>query len=316
MATVENSKIASLFKRPHITILVADSGLGGMGIFADIVARLKTDPIFSKVSLIYYNAWPEQGRGYNSLKTMNERVGVFDQALEGMKRFHPDLIMIACNTLSTLYARTAFSRRETVPVLDIIGFGVNLVHAALTSNAKATALLMGTRTTIASEVHRSQLVARGLVGNRLVAQSCHGLATLIEQGPASGAVKNRIDAIGNEIAAQFSVIPSDLFSALLCTHFGYSRDLIEKRLVERLQRPLKILDPNRLMADYLFEMTGIKRYDGVDIDLRVVSRIVWDQNKIDAIAPIIEKQSAQTAHALRAYERIPDLFSPQLDNSK
>lgn len=310
MASMRKKVIAGLYAKKEITLLIADSGLGGMGIFANIVARLKTDPIFSKVSLIYYNAWPEQGRGYNSLKTMNERIGVFDQALEGMKRFHPDLIMIACNTLSTLYAQTAFSRRETVPVVDIIGFGVDLIHTALTSNAKATALLLGTRTTIASEVHRSQLVARGLAGNRLVAQSCHGLATLIEQGPASGAVKKRIDAIGNEIVLQFSALPSAVVVALLCTHFGYSRDLIEKRLAERLQRPLKIVDPNRLMADDLFEMGGIKRYNSVDTDLRVVSRIVWDQNKIDAIAPIIEKQSAQTAHALRAYEQIPDLFLP------
>ena len=72
-----------MFAKNHVTILVTDSGLGGLAIFAEIAARLKSDPIFPEVSLIYYNAWPEQNRGYNGLKDMDERIRVFDRALAG-----------------------------------------------------------------------------------------------------------------------------------------------------------------------------------------------------------------------------------------
>ena len=97
---MENRTIVSLLEKDPARILVTDSGLGGMAIFADIAARLKRDPIFSRTAMTYFNSWPEQNRGYNALEGMDERVRVFDRALAGMKSYRPDLIFIACNTLS------------------------------------------------------------------------------------------------------------------------------------------------------------------------------------------------------------------------
>jgi glutamate racemase len=297
------------FAKAHVTLLVTDSGLGGLSIFAEIAARLKTDPIFPKVTLIYFNAWPEQNRGYNGLKDMEERVRVFDRALEGMQRYQPDVIMIACNTLSVLYERTEFSRQKTIPVIDIVGFGVDMVYENLFGKTNATAVILGTVTTIASDVHRSQLIKKGISPMQLVTQPFDQLATQIEKDPGSVAVVQLIDTFVNQAIEKMEPAHAEVYVALFCTHFGYCRNLIREKMENRLQRPLTVLDPNRQMAAFLFNAASERRYEHTRVDLRVVSRIVWEQTKIDAVAKIIEKRSIETAQALQAYEWIPDLFT-------
>ena len=93
-----------------LSLVIADSGMGGLSICADIVNGLQARRSYRTVSLTYFNAWPEQDRGYNLLPDMAERIRVFDRALGAMLRFQPDRILIACNTLSALYAHTPFSK--------------------------------------------------------------------------------------------------------------------------------------------------------------------------------------------------------------
>lgn len=304
-----NKSLASLFAKEHVTILITDSGLGGLSIFAEIASRLKTDSIFPAVSLIFYNAWPEQHRGYNKLKDMDERIRVFDRALEGMKRYHPDIIMVACNTLSTLYDKTAFSRNETIPVIDIVRFGLDMVYEYLSEKTEATAVLLGTVTTIASDVHRLGLIKKGIASDRLVTQPCDQLATQIEKGPDSDVVKQMIDTFMNQAVEKMGPAPSEVVVALFCTHFGYSQTLIKENLENRLKKPVTTLNPNHRMADFLFDASGGGRYEHSPVNLQVVSRIVWDQIKIDAVSKIVEKKSTETARTLKSYEWIPDLFT-------
>lgn len=309
MDSVGNEQIASLFAKKHVTILITDSGLGGLSIFAEIAARLKIDPIFPEVTLVYYNAWPEQNVGYNGLKDMDERIRVFDRALAGMKRYQPDIIMIACNTLSVLYNQTAFSRRETLPVIDIVQFGVDLVYETLSREADGTAAILGTVTTIASGVHRSRLIQKGISPDRLVSQPCDQLATRIEKGPHSDAVVQLVDTFMEQAAEKFGPRQSNVFAALFCTHFGYCRNLIKEKLGNRIRGSVTVLDPNQRMAAYLFEACGGNRHGHAVVNMQVVSRIIWEQAKIDAISGIIEAQSAETAQALKNYEHKSDLFT-------
>ena len=309
MQTSASNPITALFDKEHVTVVVTDSGLGGMAVFAQMAARLKQDPVFENLNLVYFNAWPEQNRGYNRLGDMDERVRVFDRALEGMKRFEPDIIMIACNTLSVLYDQTGFSRRETIPVVDIVRFGVDMVHQALVRRPEAAAVLLGTVTTIASGVHRSRLIDKGIAPERLVEQPCDQLATHIERGPGSQPVALLVDQFMSEAAQKLPAPAADLFAALFCTHFGYCRDLISARLQHHSGRGVTVLDPNRAMADFLFETAGARRYARTQVTLQVVSRIVWERAKIDAISEVIAAQSPQTARALIDYEQNPSLFT-------
>lgn len=309
---VKIESITPLFAKKKVTILITDSGLGGLSIFARIAARFKRDPIFSEISLIYYNAWPQQDRGYHRLKNESERIRVFDQALAGMagmEGFHPDIIMIACNTLSILFSKTDFYRRKTIPVIDIIGFGVDMVYESLARNADKKAVIMGTIITIASDIHRFRLIEKGISPERLVAQPCDRLATQIEKDPAGDTVAKLVDTFTGQAAKQLGPNCTAVFVALFCTHFGYCRDLIKDALENRNIAPVTILDPNERMADFLFAVAGKERYIHTALNLQVVSRIIWDQQKVDAISKIVENQSVETAQALRNYERIPDLFT-------
>ena len=309
MDTSASNPIAALLDQEHVTVLVTDSGLGGMAIFAQMAARLERDPIFANISLVYYNAWPDQNRGYNRLGTMAERIRVFDRALEGMLRYEPDIIMIACNTLAVLYDQTEFSRRETIPVVDIVHFGVNMVHQALMARPQSMALLLGTVTTIASGVHMARLVDKNISQGRLVGQPCDQLATHIERGPESETVKQMVDRFMGEAAQKLSPVEKDLYAALFCTHFGYCGDMIKTRLQHYSGYPVTILDPNKTMADFLFEAAGSRRCAHTTVTMQVVSRIVWEQAKIDAMSGVIADQSPQTAQALIDYEHNLALFT-------
>ena len=77
---------------------------------------------------------------------------------------------------------------------------------------------------------------------------------------------------------------------------------------------MTVLDPNQSMAAFLFEAYGGRLHERAVLDMQVVSRIIWDRTKIDAISEIIGKQSAETAQALRDYEHKPDLFTLHLLN--
>lgn len=309
MASTGNQLLSALFAKKEVTVLVTDSGLGGMGILAEIADRFRRDPVFPKVSLIYYNAWPEQNRGYNALKDMAERIRVFDKALAGMQRYHPDIILIACHTLSVLYDRTAFSRQATIPVIDIVRFGVDLAYAHLVRAAADMAVIWGTVTTIATDVHRRRLIAKGIAPNRLIGQPCDQLATQIEKGPQSETVVRLIKRYAEQTAQKLAPGQTNVLVALFCTHFGYSRELIKSELESRIQRPVTILDPNRRMAALLFEAGPGKRHGKTQVEIEVVSRIAWDQAKTDAIATIIEKQSSAAARALRSYQQNATLFA-------
>ncbi len=301
---------SSLGHQKEVTILVTDSGLGGLAVCAAIADRLEREPLFPDVSLIYYNAWPEQNRGYHRLKDTAERIRVFDRALSGMQWFDPDMILIACNTLSVLYPLTEFSHRKPLPVVDIVGFGVDMIAEYLLQKPDATAMILGTVTTITSNVHRLRLIEEGIAPDRMVAQACDQLATEIEKGPTDDSVARLIDTYTDQAVQQLGPNQNEVVAALCCTHFGYCRDQIRDALEKRVRKPVAILDPNQRMADFLFTATGRNRIDdpALNLTLKVVSRIVWDQTKIDAIAGIIEKTSAKTAQALREYEQIPELF--------
>ena len=295
--------------KENLALLIADSGMGGLSICADIVRGLQAQGGHRSVSLTYFNAWPEQDRGYNLLPGMAERIRVFDRALSAMLRFGPDRILIACNTLSALYPDTPFSRRAPVPVTDIIGFGVDLMHAYLSARAESRVILLGTPTTIEAGTHRARLAERGIDPGRIVCQPCDRLAGEIEKAPEGAAVRAMIEDYVGQAAGNVADRRLPVAAALCCTHYGYSRRLFEEALRARFECPVEILDPNRAMSEGVLAEIPARGGEEVRIDLQVVSRIAWSGEKIGAIARLLEAASPLTADALRRYRHDPDLFT-------
>jgi len=295
--------------KEFLSLVITDSGMGGLSICADIVKGLQARRAYRSVAVTYFNAWPEQNRGYNLLPGMAERIRVFERALDAMLRFEPDRILIACNTLSALYPDTPFSRKAPVPVTDIIGFGVEQMHAYLCAKADSRVILLGTPTTIEAGTHRARLVERGIDPWRIVCQPCDRLAGEIEKAPGGATVRAMIEDYVGQAAEKFPDRRLPVAAALCCTHYSYSRRLFEAALRDRFEGPITILDPNRAMSEALLANLPPRGGEEVQLDLKVVSRIVWSEEKIGAIARLLEVSSPAMADALRTYRHDPELFT-------
>ena len=243
-------------------LLVTDSGLGGLSVCAALERRLRQAG-GSCVRITYVNAWPFEGRGYNALPDVPARAAVFDRALARLSSWSPDRILIACNTLSIIYAHTAFSRAPAVPVDGIIDAGVGLFAESLLAEPSAGLILLGTKTTIESGVHASALVERGVDPHRLRAVPCHGLAGAIEHDPDGADVADLIASCAAGVrAAEPGGVP--LYAGLCCTHYGYIADRLCAALGAALGRPVQALDPNARMVDELALDDAARRAEGQD----------------------------------------------------
>ena len=71
---------------------------------------------------------------------------------------------------------------------------------------------------------------------------------------------------------------------------------------------MRFLDPNPLMADFIFESENLDRYPATEVSIRVVSQPELPPGKLASIYSLIEPHSSQTAEALLAYTFEPDYF--------
>ena len=292
--------------------VITDSGLGGLSIVAAIEQGLRLARPSCAVRLTYVNAWPFQDRGYNDLADDAERARVFDAALARIAQMQPDRILIACNTLSILYPRTTFSRNPPVPVHGIVDAGVDLFVRRLAGDPAASIVLLGTKTTIESGVHKERLEHRGVDPRRIGAVSCHGLAGAIEHdvdGPRTA------ELVGECAARAVAAAPrgTTLFLGLCCTHYGYVADRLVNAVAGLTSRHVLALDPNvhltaGLLADPAF--TGVAGPAGGPgaVSVELVSKVTLSETARAGIARLIEPVSPATAGALLSYAHVPDLF--------
>ncbi|MEA1898103.1 MAG: hypothetical protein U9N53_10635, partial [Bacteroidota bacterium] len=91
----------SIFDQEEITVVITDSGLGGLAVLDDIAKKIAGSGYYKRVNLIFVNALFNADYGYNSLNSREEKISVFSSVLSGIEnKFHPDVILIGCNTLS------------------------------------------------------------------------------------------------------------------------------------------------------------------------------------------------------------------------
>jgi len=291
-----------------------------LSICAEVESELRNSDRDRAVELIYVNAWPDPGWGYNDLPDPGARARVLDKALARMAGYAPDLIVIACNTLSILYELTEFSRNPPIPVRGIVDEGVDLFERALTDDPGSSLLVFGTKTTIESEEHIKRLIRRGIAPERLAGATCHRLAAVIDDDPESPSIAGMIDRCIPAVLP--GTDPDRLFAGLVCTHYGYVRDAFQAALARKTSRYVEVLDPNKRLAVSVASAISSRRPWGIGnppaggpgssenpaITVEVVSKIELGEAKRRAIARKIEAVSPAAARALISYTWIPDLF--------
>jgi glutamate racemase len=296
-----------------VHLVITDSGLGGLTVFAQLERALRAAGRSRSTRLTYVNAWPEQGRGYNSLPDLSSRARVFDLALERMRDMRPDAIVIACNTLSIVYEQTVFRRSASVPVHGIVDAGVNLFAEALAAEPDSALVVLGTRTTVESGAHRERLAHRGFATARIAGVSCHGLATAIEQGPDRADVRGLVEACARA-AADAAPVGEPLFAGLCCTHYSLVEDGLRAALAASSARTIGTLDPNTRLVEELTARFAAPAAPGQSagpeepVSVEVISKVHLSDAQRAAIGGIVEPISPAAARAIARYRHVPDLF--------
>ncbi len=291
-------------------IVLTDSGLGGLSICAGLEALIRMRRYRRKIELFYINAWPEAGAGYNDLPDAAARAAVFDRALAAMTGYRPDLIVIACNTLSVLYGPTEFAKNPAVPVAGIIDAGVDLFSGMLQKDPAASLVLFGTRTTIASGEHVRRLTGLGIEPGRIRTAACHGLAAVIDKDPDDPTLPGLVDACVSRSLVDGRP-PGKLYAGLACTHYAYVAELFQRSLAVFAGGRAVVLDPNSQM---IMSLAAGKDRGLADAPLpaspsvEVISKVELPEAQRRAVAPRLEKVSPATARALIDYRHIPTLF--------
>lgn len=291
-------------------IVITDSGLGGLSICGQIERNLGRTAPPCGTHLTYVNAWPDEGTGYNDLPDIAARAAMFDRALASIAAMAPDRIVIACNTLSILYPGTSFSHETAVPVMGIVEAGVTLFREALTADQDAHLVLIGTKTTIESGEHRARLISGGIAPERVVGQSCHGLAAAIETDPDGRRARDLIESC---TASASSRLPADRPSllGLCCTHYTYVAERLRTAMSRHAGREVGVLDPNRRLADLVAPASSPAAPAGIGaapVAVSIISKVALSDRARQSIARLIEGTSPATSQALLSYVREPDLF--------
>ena len=298
----------NLVDKDELSLVITDSGLGGLAICAEIVRNLVVQRMFRNLSVVYFNAWPLKDKGYNLLASDAERTRVFSNSLQSMLQYSPDTIFIACNTLSIVYLQGGLATKTQVPVVDIINFGVDMITAQLNAYPHSAVLILGTKTTVSTGMHKALLMKQGIDANRILHQNCHGLAAAIEQDPGGSQVKTLVDQFMSAAAARVPQRIDHVFVALCCTHYAYVEDLIRERLIQYTGTNIDIINPNQGMSASVKVDQVAGHFPEVDLKIQVVSRVPLASKNIDYMTSRIKRIAPQVAQALQNYERIPNLF--------
>ncbi|MCP4045960.1 MAG: hypothetical protein GY732_08240 [Gammaproteobacteria bacterium] len=308
--TGESSEwLPALLEKESITIVITDSGLGGLSVVADAARKFQKNPVFKEVNLVFVNALFSDQGGYNSLQTREEKLKVFSSALQSMQdRYTPDIILVACNTLSVLIPGTEFARTSSIPVVGIVENGVEQIAAQLHDNPQDRNIIFATQTTVDEATHRNQLLQLGIIDEQIVAQSCPQLSLYIEQGYDSMYTEMLIDAYVDEVLSAMGETEGSLTVSFNCTHFGYSLDFWKKAFSSRGVEVSAYLDPNTRMIDFLLPAELHQRFKQSTIDVKMVSMIDIPADHLGSIGRYLHSVSPVTETALREFERVPDLF--------
>lgn len=288
-------------------IIITDSGLGGINIMSSAFNKFCQTGQFSEVELIFFNSLPNENFGYNQLPDMNTKSEIFGKALLSIQNnFNPDLILIACNTLSVVYKYIDNETVKNMLIKGIVDEGIKMIYDSLNINKNSSVLIIGTPTTINSNAHKLGLSTLNISQERIFSKSCYMLESIIQNDPNSLEVMKKIDEYLSD-----SLVLLDksrkLLLALCCTHYEYSLNLFKNYLIEHWFN-FEILNPNEYLLNNIFDNEESEKIYECKISVRVVSKTKIIEKDINSLSKIIEIKCKEVAEALRNYEHIPDIF--------
>ena len=291
-----------------IKILTTDSGLGGLAVTAELVERIKAERQFDEAEIIFFNCRPSDESGYDPLGSNEARAGVFSKALYAMyEKFRPDVIIIACNTLSVVYGMCAFAESPPVPVIGIIDDGVDQILDLLSEHPEMHMIMFGTPATVSSGMHKNILTAMGIEPERLHYQDCLSLPSVIGYGAESYEVKTMVESFMESGSAKTGGKTFGI--SLLCTHFGYSLPVFSEYARKFENFSGDIINPNSAIVDSFLQQYESGSVKNTKVTVKCCTHSTVNNEMRQAVFPLLEKISPDTAEAFLNITHKPDMFS-------
>jgi len=292
-------------------VLITDSGVGGLSVCAYAERFLRTHVLEEPVRLTYVNASPENDFGYNSMGSTQEKLEHFDRFLHIVTdKYAPDLIYIACNTLSVLLQDTQFFKNERVPVRGIVETGVNRLLRDLNRSPECVAMIFGTVTTVEAQTYPNILKNSGILEPRIVSQACPGLADTISEDRRGSQARAGIKKYVCSAIERLEVPATSCLTFLACTHYGYRKGYFSVAF-EEAGMQTEILNPNEFVVDDLFGSAGgniLGAGEENDTDVEFVTRYRIPETALETITFFLGDISPRTVHAFQDFTHAPDLF--------
>lgn len=291
-------------------IVITDSGVGGLSVCAYAERFVRTHGFPEPVRLTFANAAPANDYGYNSMPSREAKLETFDRFLNSVNvRYEPDLIYVACNTLSVLLPDTPFFEQGLAEVKGIIETAAGLLLRDLGANPESVAMIFGTQTTIEAGTYPQLLQERGIDASRVVSQACPGLADTISEDREGSRTGSEIRAWVRAAIGKMQQKNRPVVACLACTHYGYRRDLFASALDEAGVRAT-VINPNESATDDLFGLPA--REAGArmnhEVDVEFVTRYAIPAPTLEALTWFLSEISPRTVAAMRNFEHVPDLF--------
>ena len=292
-------------------LLITDSGVGGLSVCAFAEEFLRTHGTGESVRLTYVNASPENDFGYNSMASRREKLDNFDRFLHIVaKRYSPDLIYVACNTLSVLMADTDFAKNTTLPMRGIVETGVNLLVRDLREFPDSTVAIFGTETTIKEQTYSDLLKMNGIDEGRIVAQACPSLADTISEDLRGLDAQAKITEFVGEALRKTLLPTTRHLTYLACTHYGYRKDFFAAAFAEHGFRT-QIVNPNEIVVEDLFVSSG--RHEIISgresfVEVEFVTRYRIPETALETISFFLGGIAPKTIQAFTNFTYLPELF--------
>jgi len=296
------------------TIIITDSGFGGLSVLAGAYEALKEERFSFPLNLFFAEALPKNcpgypWKGYSLMPDTETRIKVFNNVLKGMMHhFQPEMIAIVCNTLSAIVRETEFYQNHGDKILNIIDTG--LAECGRMEREKdACIIILATQPTISSDMHRKGLADKGIFPNERIIPLAFppdaNYPLLIETEPESA----KTQAVTAEtLSKAFDLIPSKdtmIYVYLGCTHFGFVQNQYFEVLHKAGFRNVRIINPNtdmtRQVVQHIRDMNIVGEDKVYPLKTEVYSQFVLTREQVNSGSALISGISPAIAEALRQY---------------
>ena len=235
---------------------IFDSGIGGISVAKEILKSKLFDEI------IYYGDTARVPYGNKNESTI---IRYSLEALEFLKNFDIDFLIVACNTASAV-AIEELRKEATFPIIGVIEAGIEAIK---NENKNSNILLVGTKRTIKSNKYQLLLKKNGF--KNIISIPTPLFVPLVEEGLLEGEITDKVFDL------YFSHLDKKKIDIIIlgCTHYPFLEKTFKKHFPTA-----KLIHSGQAIVDFLKSSFNLSHKS--ETSIKLFSSDAPDEFKIQA----------------------------------